>query len=293
MRSMTRTTRDIASLGALTTSRARREALTPQLEQDLLRRRLAGDRTAASRLAEGCLPVVRAIAHRYRAFGVPVEDLVQEGSLGLLRAFDRFEPSHGVRCATYAAYWIKAAIREYIVRHYRIVRLGFTKGEQRALWLYRRTREAEPDELAAMAGMSPDRTAAILPLLMANDVSLGPASDADTQSFADRLADHACSAEDAVGDVEQQTWLRRAMARAVSTLPGREQELVERRLLAEAPMTLEALGVAWNVSKERARQIEEQAKARLRAQLEEVAAEIIPGARPPRLERSPRRIAGR
>src|SRR5262249_38335523 len=143
--------------------------------------------------------------------------------------------------------WIRAEIRQYVVRHYRIVRLGTTKGEQRALWLYRRTKEARPEVLAVMSGLPLERTAAILPVLMANDVSLSPAPGDDGRSSLERIPDHAGSPEDALGDIEQSARLRAALAEAVAELSVREQDIIQRRLLAETPATLEALAVTWSV----------------------------------------------
>ncbi|APR78591.1 RNA polymerase sigma factor RpoH [Minicystis rosea] len=251
------------------------------LERELLDRYRSGDHDAGRRLIAGCLGAVIAIALEYRYCGLPLEDLVQEGNIGLIKALPRFDPQHGLRLWAYARYWIRAEIREYVVRHYRIVRLGTTKGELRAFWLYRRTKEARPEMLAVMTGLTPERTAEILPLLMANDVSLSASPDDDGPSRAERLADQTGSPEDAVGDVEQRARLRAALAEAIAALPARQQDILQRRLLAETPATLDALATTWGVSRERVRQIEEQAKARLRALLEEVAVDVIPRERAP------------
>ncbi|APR79222.1 RNA polymerase sigma factor RpoH [Minicystis rosea] len=260
---------------------ARRERLAPAVEQDLAHRYRSGDRSVAQRLIEGCLAAVIAIALEYRRCGLPIEDLVQEGNIGLLKAIDRFDPCHGVRLAAYAGYWIRAEIRAYVVRHYRIVRLGSTKGEQRAIWLYRKTREARPEALAEMSGASLERVLDLLPLLLANDVSLSPASHDDGGSPLDRLDARVDAADEVLGNAEDRARLRAA----ITELSAREQDIVRRRLLAEEPATLETLGSTWGVSKERVRQIEERAKARLRERIEQAAAD---GGVPAR-ERRPRR----
>jgi RNA polymerase sigma-32 factor len=213
------------------------------------------------------LSAVVAIAVEYRRCGLPVEDLVQEGNIGLLKAVERFDPRRGVRLATYAKYWIRAAIRAYVVRHYRVVKLGTTKGEQRAVWLYRRTREQRPEELAAQAGLSMERITALLPLLMANDVSLSPASD-DAPSPLERLADRGRNAEDLFGDEEEGDRLRDAIATILAELAPRDRDIVRRRLLADEPTTLEEIGNEWGVSKERVRQLEASLKTRLRVKLD-------------------------
>src|SRR5581483_8091630 len=110
---------------------AEQATLTPEAERDLAQRYRKGDRAAGQRLVEACLPFVMTIALEYRRWGVPMEDIVQEGNIGLLKAAERFDPERGCRLATYAAYWIRAEIREYVARGYRIVRLGSSKSERR------------------------------------------------------------------------------------------------------------------------------------------------------------------
>jgi RNA polymerase sigma-32 factor len=249
---------------------ARRPRLTPALERDLAERYQQGERAAAARLVEGCLEAVLAIAWEYRRCGPPLEDLIQEGNIGLLKAVERFDPGRGVRLAKYAAYWIRAEIREYVARQYRIVRPGSSKGERRALWLYRRTREQAPEALAAMCGMSTERVTELLPLLMACDVSLSPQPAEDGPSLVDRLSDGAGSAEDALCDADQRDQLHAALTRILAELPARDQDIVRRRLLAEDPATLEQIGATWGVTRERVRQLEERVKDRIRRSLEHV-----------------------
>ncbi len=243
---------------------SRRPQLTPALERDLAERYQRGERAAAGRLIEGCLASVVAIARDYRRCGLPLEDLVQEGNLGLLKAVERFDPGRGVRLAKYAAYWIRAEIREYVARQYRIVRPGSSKGERRALWLYRRTREQAPEALAAMCGMSTERVAELLPLLMACDVSLSPQPTDDGPSLVDRLSDGAVSAEDTLCDADQKSHLQAALATILAELPARDQDIVRRRLLAEDPATLDQLGATWGVTRERVRQLETRVKETIR-----------------------------
>jgi len=242
---------DSAALSLYRVELARRPPLTPALERDLAERYQRGERAAAARLVEGCLSGVVAVAWEYRRCGPPLDDLVQEGNLGLLKAVERFDPGRGVRLAKYATYWIRAEIREYVARQYRIVRPGSSKGERRALWLYRRTREQGPEALAAMSGMSTERVTELLPLLMACDVSLSPQPTEDGPSLVDRLSDGAGSAEDTLCEVDQKDQLRAALAAILAELPARDQDIVRRRLLAEDPATLEQIGATWGVSGER------------------------------------------
>jgi RNA polymerase sigma-32 factor len=247
---------------------ARGARLTPQAERDLATRYQAGDHAARGPLVAGCLEYVVSIALEYRRWGSPVEDLVQEGNIGLLKAVEHFDPERGVRLATYARYWIRAEIREFVARQYRMVRLGASKGERRALRLYRRTQEYRPEVLAAMSGLSTERVTEMLPMLVAGDVSLSPQADDDRHGLLERIGDGAASAEDALCEADERRRLRDAVAKAVAELSEREQDIVRRRLLADDPTTLDRLGASWGVSKERVRQIEEGAKARMRARLQ-------------------------
>ncbi len=255
-----------ASFSSYRAQVARRPKLTREAEVDLALRYRGGDRDAARELVERCLGTVIAVALEYRRCGLPIEDLVQEGNLGLLKAIERFDPERGVRLGTYATYWIRAEIREYVARHYRMARLPSSKADRRALWLYRRTHEDRPEALAASSGLTTERAAELLPLLVARDASLSPASD-DGPSLLDRLADPAESAESVLGTSEEHARLRAALTQAVSRLSAREQDIVQRRLLADEPATQEQLGAAWGVSKERVRQLEESVKGRLRVRL--------------------------
>ncbi len=200
-----------------------------------------------------------------------MEDLLQEGNIGLLKAVEHFDVDRGVRLATYARYWIRAEIREYVARQYRLVRLGSSKAERRVLRLYRKTREQRPDVLAAMSGISTERVAAMLPMLVAGEVSLTQKPDEDRQSLIERLDDGAESAEDALSRADERRRLSSAVARAIAELSEREQDIVRRRLLSDDPSTLERLSATWGVSKERVRQLEEAAKEKMRARLRHAA----------------------
>ncbi len=249
--------------------------LTPDQERDLATRWRGGDQLAGRKMIEACLPFVMTIALEYRRWGLPLEDIVQEGNIGLLKAADRFDPDRGCRLATYAAYWIRAEIREYVARGYRIVRLGSSKSERRALRVYRRTREKNPATLAKLSGLTKERATELLPLLMARDVSLEGAPD-DGFAPVDRIASPERSPEDETAERIERARMSEALKQVVSELSPRERRIVNERWLTESPVTLEELGVSFGVSKERVRQIEERAKKRMRARLEEITRLAIP-----------------
>lgn len=249
--------------------------LTREQEYELAKRHRAGERSAGLMLVKACLPFVITIAKEYRRWGTPLEDLIQQGNLGLLKAVEKFDPAHDCRLATYAAYWIRAEIREYVVRAYRVVRLGTTKGERKVLRLYRRTGESNPAALASASGLSEARVRELLPLISAREVRLaGGLQATDTEgrdSIEARLPSPNPSPEDETSSREMAKWRREDVAKALSRLPEREQLIVKVRLMNDDPVTLEQLGVMLGVSKERVRQLEDRARTRLRGELFEYA----------------------
>jgi RNA polymerase sigma-32 factor len=243
--------------------------LAREVERELTRRWRAGDKRAGDQLVTACLPFVIGIAQEYRRWGIPLEDIVQQGNLGLLHAASKFDLSRDCRLATYAAYWIRAEIRDYVVRAYRVVRLGTTKAERRALRVYRKTRETDPAALAEASGMTPERAERLLPLLAAREASLDARSD-ESGSMLERMAGAGPSPEDEASVHEQRGHASVAVGEALKGLSEREQMIVRERLMADDPRTLQELGVKLGVSKERVRQLEERARGKLKERLEEL-----------------------
>jgi RNA polymerase sigma-32 factor len=242
--------------------------LTKEQERVLAKRFRAGDVKAGSDIVKACLPFVVSIAVEYRRWGVPLEDIIQQGNVGLLRAAHKFDPDRECRLATYAAYWIRAEIREFVIRAFRVVRLGTTKGERKALRAYRqRQGSATVQELAEVSGLSEARIHELLPLFAGRESSLEAQID-DGPSAHDRLASQGASPEDNAAAHEFESQARDAVRSALTTLNERERFIVSERILRDDPPTLEALGSRLGVSKERVRQLEERAKSKLRIQLE-------------------------
>ena len=246
------------------------EPLPREEERALTRRWRAGDKRAGERIVEACLPFVISIALEYRRWSVPLEDIIQQGNIGLLRAAEKFDPERDVRLATYAAYWIRAEIREFVVRAYRVVRLGTTKNERRALRAYRTTRESDPEKLAAMSGLQPERVAMLLPVLAGREASLEVTADGQG-SVGDRLASEGPDPEELTAESEQRNRAKDAVRLALETLSERERLIARERLMSEDPLTLQALGEMLGVSKERVRQLEERTRTKLRGCLETFA----------------------
>lgn len=246
------------------------EPLTREAEQKLAVRARAGDRDAVRQIVEACLPFVVSIALEYRRWGLPLEDIIQQGNVGLVRAVAKFDPKRECRLATYAAYWIRAEIRELVVRGYRVVRIGTTKAERRALRAYRTTRESDPEKLAEISGLPVDRVRTLLPILQAREASLETSKD-ERAPVSERLAGVGPSPEEEAADRESAERSRFAVREALRELTDCEKLIVRARLMADEPRTLEDLGGELGVSKERVRQLEQRTLSKLRQRLRDVA----------------------
>jgi RNA polymerase sigma-32 factor len=258
-------------------SAGRFDTLTPEQEADLARRLRAGDARAGSQLIQGNLRHVVAIAHEYRRWGVPIDDLVQQGCLGLLKAAQRFDPAvlpaqnSPVRGSgslrAYAAYWIRAEIRDYVVRSYRIVRLGTTRTERRALRAYRTRAVRTVDELAAQSGMPMARCEQLWPLLVQGDRSLDFTIDGRPPGRETLRDDEHPGPEATAIRHEECEGARTRVTQALATLSDRERRILWARLASDEPETLAQVGKRLGVSRERVRQLESRAREKMRAAL--------------------------
>jgi len=256
----------VSSLDAYRRAISRHPQLSAEEERQLSRRYRAGDRRAGDRLIHACLPFVLMIAREYRCWGAPMEDIVQQGNLGLLKAALRFDPDRECRLVTYASYWVRAEIREYVVRGYRMVRLGTTKGERRALRAFRKTHEADAARLAEISGLPPAKIERLMPLLSARDLSVD-APTATGATVLDRLASNAASPEERVMQSEKSAQTRAEIESFLREIPARERTILRERWMSENPVTLQRLGRRFGISKERVRQLEERTIAKLRGRL--------------------------
>jgi RNA polymerase sigma-32 factor len=239
-------------------------------ELTLIRDFQRGDLRAGDTLMRSQLGLVRSIAHGYRLWGVPVEDLVQQGCIGLLKAMQRFDASRTQSLQSYAGYWIRAEIREYVVRTYRIVRLGSTRTERKALRTYRVRAVESAEQLAKESGMPLARCEQLWPLLARGDTRID-----DTRQCAvplDRLTCNPYDPEVLALQSERSRRLRERVEAALSQLSSRERRIVEERMMTDEPRTLESLAAEFGLSRERVRQLEAAAKAKIKGQLEVEAA---------------------
>lgn len=241
------------------------------------------DEQALHRLAASHMRLVIAIAARFRHYGLPMADLIQEGHVGLLEAAARFEPERDVRFSTYATWWIRASIQDYVLRNWSIVR-GGTSSAQKALFFNLRRLRARLSQMgetmtqsdmyrqiAATIGVSEDDVATMDARLSGPDMSLNaPLVDSEAQGSSERQDFLVCQKplpDEQVGEeidrARRVKWLRAAM----SVLSERELKILRARRLEENGATLETLGERLGISKERVRQIENRAIEKLRAAL--------------------------
>jgi RNA polymerase sigma-32 factor len=269
--------------------------LEPQEEYMLAKSwREHGDRDAAHRLVTSHLRLVAKIAMGYRGYGLPISEVISEGNVGLMQAVKRFEPEKGFRLATYAMWWIKAAIQEYILRSWSLVKMGTTANQKK---LFFNLRKAKSRISALEEGdMRPDQVATIAKRLgvgeqdvidmnrrLGGDVSLNAPirNDGDTGEWQDWLVDDRENQETTLTQSEELDNRRRALSDALSVLNDRERRIFQARRLAEDPVTLEELADEFGVSRERVRQIEVRAFEKVqKAVRNRVAAMEQPHAQP-------------
>lgn len=244
----------------------RRAPLSIEEERELAERYRDGDKEAGHRLVEANLPFVVSVAREYRRWGIPLDDIIQQGNIGLMKAVERFEPERGYRLITYAGYWIRAEIREYVVRAYRLVRIGTTKRERRALRAYRTTREENPAKLAELSGLSEQEAERLLPVLAGREASLDGPTASGLYPL-DRMPSPGGTPEDHVIESDTRTRARAVIDELIAELSPREQLIAQSRWLLDEPVTLEQLGRKLGVSKERVRQLEARMRGQLRSRL--------------------------
>src|SRR5713226_4940446 len=244
--------------------------LEPQQEYMFAKRwREHDDREAAHHLVTSHLRLVAKIAMGYRGYGLPISEVVSEGNVGLMQAVKRFEPEKGFRLATYAMWWIKASIQEYILRSWSLVKMGTTANQKK---LFFNLRKAKSKISALEEGdMRPDQVKLIAKRLgvgeqdvidmnrrLGGDASLNTPirEDGDSGEWQDRLVDDHASQEAALDETEELDNRKKALSDALSVLNVRERRIFQARRLADEPITLEGLAAEFQVSRERVRQIE-------------------------------------
>ncbi len=236
-----------------------------------------GDREAARRLVLSNLRLVVKIAMEYRRAWTNVLDLIQDGNVGLLEAVQRYDPYQGVKLSTYAVYWIRAYILQYILDNFRIVRLGTTRAQRKLFWrlnkekreLERQGFEVEPRLIAERLDVSEAEVEDMDMRLRESDLSMNMPvrRDEPGAEVGDFMQGHEANAEESVADKELKRVFLDKVQEFAKTLDERDRTLVDRRILAEEPATLAELGEEFGVSRERVRQLEVRIVERLREYL--------------------------
>ncbi len=264
--------------------------LEPQEEYMLAKRYVEyDDREAAQKLVTSHLRLVAKIAMGYRGYGLPIGEVISEGNVGLMQAVKRFEPDKGFRLATYAMWWIKAAIQEYILRSWSLVKMGTTANQKRLFFNLRKAKsqlqalgdgDLKPDQVEAIAtklGVTQEDVVSMNRRL-SGDASLNSPlrSDSESGEWQDWLVDERDDQETVLAESEELDQRRAMLKRALGVLNDRERRIFEARRLAEDPMTLEDLSTEFGVSRERVRQIEVRAFEKVQEAMKAMAREQVP-----------------
>ncbi|MEM0944100.1 MAG: RNA polymerase factor sigma-32 [Pseudomonadota bacterium] len=262
------------------------ELLDAETETDLARRwRDHGDEEALHRLTTAYLRLAISMAAKYRRYGAPMSDLIQEASVGLMKAASKFDPDRGVRFSTYAVWWIKASIQDYVMRNWSMVRTGSTSSQKSLFFNMRRVRakiEAEMSqeglspndaelrqEIAQELGVPMRDVEMMEARLAGSDFSLNAQQAGEEgREWVETLKDDAPQAEETVSRGSDLDTAKGWISEAFDALTDREKVIIKARKMAENPATLESLGTHFGLSKERIRQLEAQALKKLRSRLE-------------------------
>ncbi|HUH48926.1 MAG TPA: RNA polymerase sigma factor RpoH [Mycoplana sp.] len=262
--------------------------LEPQQEYMLAKRyQEHDDRNAAHQLVTSHLRLVAKIAMGYRGYGLPIGEVISEGNVGLMQAVKKFDPERGFRLATYAMWWIKASIQEYILRSWSLVKMGTTANQKRLFFNLRRMKskiqaiddgDLRPDQVAEIARKLQVSEAEVVSMnrRLSGDASLNApikASEGDSGQWQDWLVDDRESQEETLIEQDELETRRAMLARAMAVLNDRERRIFEARRLSEDPVTLEQLSSEFDISRERVRQIEVRAFEKVQEAVQKLATE--------------------
>jgi RNA polymerase sigma-32 factor len=261
--------------------------LQPEEEYMLAKRWKAHeDPEAARKLVTSHLRLVAKIAMGYRGYGLPVSEIVAEGNVGLMQAVKRFEPDKGFRLATYAMWWIRAAIQEYILRSWSLVKMGTTAAQKKLFFNLRKAKnkieaieegDMTPEHVATIAdqlGVTESEVVSMNRRLSAPDSSLNAPLRSDSESeWQDWIADDTIDQETRMAEREELGERHQLLTGALGELTDREREIIEARRLQDEPATLEELSQKYGVSRERVRQIEVRAFEKLQTQMKRALVE--------------------
>ena len=265
--------------------------LTVEEERSLAWRfRQEGDKRAGHRLVEANLRFVVKVAFEYRSYGLRMADLIQEGNIGLMKAVQKFDPDKEIRLISYAVWWIRAYIQNFILKSWSLVKLGTTQAQRKLFFSLARTKREmdrtsveqgsgsdshDADKVAKKLHVKPAEVREMELRMEGRDLSLdAPMGEDGGSSHVDFVASEDQGQDDSLSVAQERTVVSGKIGAALSRLDRRERFIVEQRVMAERPMTLKELGDHFGFSRERARQLEIRAKDKLREELHALAVEI-------------------
>lgn len=263
--------------------------LTQEEEQALARRyRDHGDEEAGARLITANLRFVVKVSYEYRSYGIKMSDLIQEGNIGLMKAVQKFDPDKGIRLISYAVWWIRAYIQNYILKSWSLVKLGTTQAQRKLFFSLARTkREIEklqgteksqdPKRIAKKLRVKPTEVMEMTQRMEGRDLSLdAPMGEDGGNSHVDFVADTAMGQDEELAEAEEREIITSRVEQALMRLDPRERFIIEKRVMSDKPMTLKELGEHFGFSRERARQLEIRAKEKLKIELVQLMGDIAP-----------------
>ena len=246
-----------------------------------------GDVKAAHKLVTSHLRLVAKIASGYRGYGLPLSDLISEGNIGMMHAVKRFEPEKGFRLATYAMWWIKASIQEYILRSWSLVKIGTTAAQKKLFFNLKKIKSKisaiedgdltpdQVDKIATELSVPHKEVISMNRRISGSDYSLNsPVTDDSNGEWQDWLEDDTQNQEASFADTEEYLIKKNILSDSLEYLNERERDIISDRQLSENPLTLEELSKRYGVSRERIRQIEAKAFEKLQTKMTEKAKDI-------------------
>jgi RNA polymerase sigma-32 factor len=260
--------------------------LSVQQEQDLARRFRSGDYAAGHQLVTANLRFAVKVAYEYRSYGIKVSDLIQEANIGLMKAVQKFDPDKGIRLISYAVWWIRAYIQNYILKSWSLVKIGTTQAQRKLFFALARTRReleklgngeahiVDAEEIARKLNVKATDVREMEQRMGGRDLSLdAPIGEEGDTTHLDFVESESASQADEVADRQEADITRARVRLAMQRLDPRERFIIEQRIMGDTEMTLSELGEHFGFSRERARQLEIRAKDKLKTALAELMAE--------------------
>jgi RNA polymerase sigma-32 factor len=264
--------------------------LTVEEEQRLAREFRDGDTRAAHRLITANLRFVVKVSYEYRSYGFRMADLIQEGNIGLMKAVQKFDPDKGIRLISYAVWWIRAYIQNYILKSWSLVKLGTTQAQRKLFFSLARTKReldkastehgadsdaADANKVARKLRVKPTEVREMEQRMDGRDLSLdAPMGEDGTHSHVDFVVSGNPTQDDVLSGAQERQVVSGRVGTALAQLDVRERYIIEQRVMSDHPLTLKELGEHFGFSRERARQLEIRAKDKLKAELHALAMEI-------------------